>query len=71
MNEIIDNEVNTIFDEIINKNLDAYLDFHYSIIGSYTELFTMAFDTNPEKILMEKLHQKLILKLRWQIVFLL
>ncbi len=55
MNEIIDNEVNTIFDEIINKNLDAYLDFHYSIIGSYTELFTMAFDTNPEKILMEKL----------------
>ena len=55
MNEIIDNEVNTIFDEIINKNLDAYLDFHYSIIGSYTELLTMAFDTNPEKILMEKL----------------
>lgn len=44
--EYIDQQVNKVFDEIFldikNNNLDTFLDFHYSVIGEYTELGAMA-----------------------------
>lgn len=39
----IDKHIDEVFEETINSNIDKFLDFHYSIIGSYTELGTMAF----------------------------
>lgn len=55
INNSIDKEVDTIFHETINKNIDTYLDFHYSVFGSYSELFTMASDSNYEQFIREKL----------------
>ncbi|MFV7789605.1 hypothetical protein ACNSOP_05455 [Aliarcobacter lanthieri] len=54
INTIIDENINRVFTDLIEKNLDKYLDFHYSIIGEYTQLFAFAFgDIN--KIINEKL----------------
>lgn len=39
----VNKEIDEVFAETINFNIDKFLDFHYSIIGSYTELGTMAF----------------------------
>ncbi len=42
LNQEIDQEINPIFDTIINNNLENFLDFHYSVLGEYTELGAMA-----------------------------
>lgn len=39
----INKEIDEVFEQTLNSNIDKFLDFHYSIIGSYTELGTMAF----------------------------
>ncbi len=33
-----DKQIDDLFDDIINKNVDDFLDFHYSFIGNYAEL---------------------------------
>ncbi|WP_418179385.1 hypothetical protein ACNSOO_00720 [Aliarcobacter lanthieri] len=54
IDENIDKNINRVFDNLIENNLDKYLDFHYSILGEYTQLFAFAFgDIN--KIINEKL----------------
>ena len=42
INKQIDSAFDQIFQDIKNKNLDQFLDFHYSVIGEYTELGAMA-----------------------------
>lgn len=54
INYSIDENLDNAFDEIINENIDNYLDFHYSLIGSYTELGTMVLNES-EKLMEEKL----------------
>ena len=54
INNVIDTEIDNLFEEVINKNTDTYLDFHYSIIGGYTELGNMAISEHS-KLLTEKL----------------
>lgn len=50
----IDKNIDSAFDEVINKNVDIFLDFHYSVIGGYVELGTMAF-ADYDKLINEKL----------------
>ncbi|MGI6722844.1 MAG: hypothetical protein ACOX39_00515 [Arcobacteraceae bacterium] len=63
IHSIIDNNIDILFDEIIDNNLEKYLDFHYSIIGEYTQLWAMTFgDINElinQKILGEDFSKKL------------
>jgi len=51
---IITNNIDQFIDDIIAKNLDNYLNFHYSVIGEYKQLFAMVFG-NMNKIIKEKL----------------
>lgn len=50
----IDSNIDTLFNEIIEKNIDTYLDFHYSIMGEYIQLGSMALGKMDE-IVSEKL----------------
>ncbi len=50
----IDRKIDPIFEQIVNHNLDNFLDFHYSIIGEYTELGAMAMG-NIEKSIEQRL----------------
>ncbi|NOQ30584.1 MAG: hypothetical protein GQ570_05615 [Helicobacteraceae bacterium] len=52
----VDREIDNLFYPV-EQNIDKFLDFHYSVIGEYTELGTMAFgDIN--KMIEEKLFGK-------------
>ncbi len=55
MNNTIEEKINKTFEDIINKNIDAYLDYHYSLLGSYMELGAMALNDSSEKLIKEKL----------------
>jgi len=56
MNNMVDKEVDNLFYPV-EENIDKFLDYHYSVIGEYTELGTMAFgDVN--KMIEEKLFGK-------------
>lgn len=55
MNNNIESKIDKTFEDIINKNIDAYLDYHYSLIGSYMELGAMALNDSSEKLIKEKL----------------
>lgn len=50
----IDENIDETFEVVINKNIDVFLDFHYSLIGGYIELYTMTF-SNYEELISEKL----------------
>lgn len=50
----IDTNIDKLFNEIIEKNIDTYLDFHYSIMGEYIQLGSMALGKMDE-IISEKL----------------
>ncbi|MFA5234295.1 MAG: hypothetical protein WC390_07845 [Sulfurimonas sp.] len=54
INSKIDDEVDMLFEKIINENIDNFLDFHYSLVGGYVELGTMAF-SDYDKYINEKL----------------
>ena len=41
LNETIENKVNLAFSPVYN-NIDSFLDFHYSVVGEYTELINAA-----------------------------
>lgn len=49
----IDTGIDGLFEKV-EKNVDSFLDFHYSVKGEYTELGTMAFG-DIEKLIEEKL----------------
>ena len=53
VNETINSEFDKLFKDV-DGNVDAFLDFHYSIIGEYTELTTMVAG-DIEKEISEKL----------------
>ena len=56
MNNTVDKEVDNLFYPV-EQNIDKFLDYHYSVIGEYAELGTMAFgDVN--KMIEEKLFGK-------------
>lgn len=57
LNKNIDNNINKVFEKVQNENLELFLNFHYSIVGSYTELFSMAFG-DYSKLINEKLFDK-------------
>jgi hypothetical protein len=38
----IDDEIDPVFNSVINNNLEGFLNFHYSVIGEYSELGAMA-----------------------------
>ena len=38
----IDDEIDPVFNSVINNNLEPFLNFHYSVIGEYSELGAMA-----------------------------
>ncbi|MFV7791439.1 hypothetical protein ACNO6Z_11405, partial [Aliarcobacter lanthieri] len=54
IDKIITENIDKTFDELINNNVDKYLDFHYSVIGEYTELFAFTFG-DMNKVINEKL----------------
>lgn len=54
--ESVDREIDNLFYPV-EKNVDLFLDYHYSIIGEYTELGTMAFG-DIDKMIEEKLFGK-------------
>ena len=54
INSKIDDEVDMLFEKVINENIDNFLDFHYSLVGGYVELGTMAF-SDYDKYINEKL----------------
>jgi len=57
----IDKEVDTLFEPIFQYQVDLFLDFHYSVKGEYTELFTMAGDyINVDDKANELIAQKLL-----------
>ncbi|MBW6487832.1 hypothetical protein [Sulfurimonas sp.] len=54
INSKIDDEVDMLFEKVINENIENFLDFHYSLVGGYVELGTMAF-SDYDKYINEKL----------------
>ncbi|MBE0515380.1 hypothetical protein [Sulfurimonas sp.] len=54
INNKIDDEVDMLFEKVVNENIDEFLDFHYSVVGGYVELGTMAF-SDYDKYINEKL----------------
>ncbi|RBQ32613.1 hypothetical protein CRU92_02555 [Arcobacter sp. FW59] len=71
IDKIITENIDKTFDELINNNVDKYLDFHYSVVGEYTELFAFTFG-DMNKVINEKLlgkdFDKTINKLSQEIV---
>lgn len=63
LNYIINSNLESFFNTLIDENLDSYLDFHYSVKGEYIQLFSMAFgDINNlinEKLLGNDFNNKL------------
>lgn len=53
LNSTIDKEINDLFGGI-ERNIDSYLDFHYSVLGEYEELYT-AMTGDIEKEIEKKL----------------
>ncbi len=57
----IDSEIDNLFEPIFRYQVDIFLDFHYSVKGEYTELFTMAGDyINEDNKANKLISQKLL-----------